>query len=543
MTHADRFLRPPSQVMRLARMGSAHASRLSFLRVMLRRMKNEAWHFDRSRWNVDDRGVGFAVYRAIGPTRTYSLVAFSHDLPDEMRSDRVIATAWDATFALVDGDVDDRDIARLAQNVPLQEAGRMTDREISLSRANRSVRLFNHVIDRLASGHQPDAAELDSVGYLMRTTAVYGSGKFGAQDYDVLAQRPELSVPFQAEMLSVWLIRWFSVDIVNHLARVAGGDQASRLDTALAQRLGVGNSTGLGMAPFLVRHPQLINNWITAKERALARVRAQVSADDHAVEAFHVALDNARQNAHVWTSSHPIQVEKLRNLRDDLSKLKAHITSWPNSDYPWDHLWHWAEQECSLEGQEAIASLMIEPHGDLIDDLVDTMSADEDIAPFIDGTEPLSSLAHVIETSYKWALEIDFSDPTQNTLFWYVSEEKLEPRVGNRNIDTGSELEQPLAIGQLVANLANAIKQWDGPDSVAAFLTANPDHRLAVRRVQYVRNRPYGEVQDNLIAAETLPIDLLRCKLAFFGASRFDPRSDKWVRISLFQGLPYPLEL
>jgi len=40
-----------------------------------------------------------------------------------------------------------------------------------------------------------------------------------------------------------------------------------------------------------------------------------------------------------------------------------------------------------------------------------------------------------------------------------------------------------------------------------------------------------------------LPIDILRCKLAFFGASRFDPRSDRWVRISLFQGLPYPDEL
>ena len=40
-----------------------------------------------------------------------------------------------------------------------------------------------------------------------------------------------------------------------------------------------------------------------------------------------------------------------------------------------------------------------------------------------------------------------------------------------------------------------------------------------------------------------LPIDLMRCKLAFFGAGRFDPRSDRWVRISLFQGEPYPSEM
>jgi hypothetical protein len=63
-----------------------------------------------------------------------------------------------------------------------------------------------------------------------------------------------------------------------------------------------------------------------------------------------------------------------------------------------------------------------------------------------------------------------------------------------------------------------------------------------VRRAQIAARHPYAEVQDNLIGADMLPIDLMRCKLAFFGASHFDPRSDKWVRISLFQGAPYPLD-
>ena len=54
---------------------------------------------------------------------------------------------------------------------------------------------------------------------------------------------------------------------------------------------------------------------------------------------------------------------------------------------------------------------------------------------------------------------------------------------------------------------------------------------------------PYAEIRDNLIGAEMRPIDLLRCKLAMFGAQRFDPRSDRWLRITLFQGAPYPHEL
>ena len=63
------------------------------------------------------------------------------------------------------------------------------------------------------------------------------------------------------------------------------------------------------------------------------------------------------------------------------------------------------------------------------------------------------------------------------------------------------------------------------------------------RRVQITAGHPFAEIRDNLIAGEMLPIDLLRCKLAFFGATRFDPRSDRWVRISLFQGAIYPDEL
>ena len=88
------------------------------------------------------------------------------------RSDRVIAHSWDATFTLFDGVPTAADIERLSWNVPKQEAGRVSNREISLSRANRSVRLFEHAVDSLAAGHQPDREQIEAVGYLMRTTAV-----------------------------------------------------------------------------------------------------------------------------------------------------------------------------------------------------------------------------------------------------------------------------------------------------------------------------------------------------------------------------------
>ena len=137
------------------------------------------------------------VLSATTPTRTYSLVAFAHDLPAEKRSDRVIAEAWDCTYALFDGVPTTADIARLKANVPLQEAGRVSEKELTLSRTNRSVRMFDHVVDRLADGAQPDEDMIIRVGYLMRTTAVYGSGKFGASDYARFATGPNLQPPFR----------------------------------------------------------------------------------------------------------------------------------------------------------------------------------------------------------------------------------------------------------------------------------------------------------------------------------------------------------
>ena len=145
-------LRAPDVVMRLARMGAAHQTRLSFLRAMLRCAARDGWRFTRPRFDIDARGVGVAIYCVAIGARTYSLVAFGHDLPAERRTDRVIAEAWDATFVLYDGVPGDAEVERLRQNVPRQEAGRYLPSELILARANRSVRLFERVVAALSAG-------------------------------------------------------------------------------------------------------------------------------------------------------------------------------------------------------------------------------------------------------------------------------------------------------------------------------------------------------------------------------------------------------
>lgn len=539
------LMRPPEVTMKLKRLGSAHQTRLSFMRALLRRLKRENWEFERSAWEIDEKGVGHAVYAARGPRHTYSLVAFAHDLPAEQRSDRVIATAWDATFCLFDGEPDAADIERLRKNVPFQEAGRVSDRELSLSRANRSVRLWEYVVEKLAAGEQPDSEKIRQVGYLLRTTAVYGSGKFGAADRYKIEQRELAGGPFRIEMLSVYLTRAFSLDLVEHMASVSGGDAAVTLQPALRRQFGVGNSTGLGMAPFLINHPALLHNWVSAREEALARVRALPSADSESSKAFLQFVQRAVLNVEDWHSAHPRQLEKIADLKNDLSHLSHYLERADvlKIEMPWDHLWRWAESSLSTEGQEQLASLMIEPHGELVDELTRLMDADEYGVFRINGSQTVGELKQLIEKNYDWALSVDYSQKNSSARFWYVSEEKLEPRLGERFSEEGVEYEQPLCTGRDVSNLFAVLKSQDAKSELADFLLVHPEHRHAIRRIQLQSHQQYSEIQDNLISAKVLPIDLLRCKLSFFGATHFDPRSDRWVRICMFQNAPFPNEL
>ena len=259
-------LRDPNIIMKLSRLGSFHQSKISFLRSFLEEFKN--WEFNRDLFDLDENGYGEAVYSLKKNKRIYSLICFVNALSDDERSDRVIATKWDAAFVLHDGIPTKKDISRLKINVPKQEVGRVSYKELTLSRANKSLRVFNHVVESLTNGKQPNNKILSDVGYLYRTTAVYGSGKFGLADRFRLKNRDEINGPFRLEMMLVYLIRQFTFDQVNHIAKCKNPQKSIQLDDKVSRSLGIGNSTGLGMAPFIVNHPTLLNNWILARETA-----------------------------------------------------------------------------------------------------------------------------------------------------------------------------------------------------------------------------------------------------------------------------------
>jgi hypothetical protein len=522
--------------MRLARMGASFPTRLSFMRTLIRQLSREDAHITRPVWQIDDHGFGRAVYSVEIGAHIYSLVAFSTPLAPDQRTDRVIAEAWDTSYVLFDGAPQQEDLERLAIAAPLQEAGRYTENDLILSRANKSVRLFEHVVDCLANGRQPDTNLIDAIGYLMRTTAVYGNGKFGIADRDTLIGRPVLDGPFRAEMLIVYLIRGFTHDLIEHIAQRRNPARAVPLDRAIKRHLGIGNATGLGMAPFLVSHPRLLHNWVVARESALARVRALPTATPESRGRTTDLIERVKRHLADWSVEDARHMKRIETLRSQFADLTRNLDDvWWQEPAPWDRLVRAAET-LSTDCQELVCALVLEPHGEFVDELETGMSDD---AP--DRIEPAMrtlDLLHLTSTHWSFALATDFGTQAETAQFWYVSEEKLEPRLGLRYHEAGADRELPLDIARRVQRLARDLAKNSADETVAAFLFRYPEHRYAARRIQIAAEYPYSEIHDNLISARCLPIDMLRFKLAFFGASKFDPRSDLWTRVTLYQGAP-----
>ena len=536
-------LRDPKFLMKLSKLGSFHQSKLSFLRSFLSEFKD--WKYSRDLFQLNDKGHGRVVYSFTKNKRTYSLICFANEIKDDERSDRVIATKWDAAFTLFDGIPSKEDIDRLNNNVPKQEVGRLSYKELTLSRANKSVRVFDHVVDSLSNGEQPNKDILSKVGYLYRTTAVYGSGKFGLADRFRIKNREEIRGPFRLEMMLVYLVRQFTFDQVNHIAKNKNPKLAVELDPAISRNLGIGNSTGLGMAPFIVNHPTLLNNWIHARETALKQIREIEQVSKNEIDIFYNCLIKSLKNITSWHTDSEFQKEKIKGLIEDLKKFIKFMKEdfkFQNS-YQFNQIYKWSEENLNDECIEYIVSMMMEPYDNIVNPLITQMSSDEEEHFNIPVDRTIEDLRNILENKYSEILKIDFLKDENNQNFWFISKNKEEPRIGDRYIDEGSDLEQPLAIARDINKLYEAVFTKKNSSKIGKFLKDNNHLRHVVRRAFIAEKFPYSEIQDNTIGSKLVPIDMLRLKLSFFGAIKFDPRSDKWLRICMFQGAPLPSEL
>ena len=343
----------------------------------------------------------------------------------------------------------------------------------------------------------------------------------------------------------VYLVRQFTFDQVNHIAKNKNPKLAVELDPAISRNLGIGNSTGLGMAPFIVNHPTLLNNWIHARETALKQIREIEQVSKNEIDIFYNCLIKSLKNITSWHTDSEFQKEKIKGLIEDLKKFIKFMKEdfkFQNS-YQFNQIYNWSEENLNDECIEYIVSMMMEPYDNIVNPLITQMSSDEEEHFNIPVDRTIEDLRNILENKYSEILKIDFLKDENNQNFWFISKNKEEPRIGDRYIDEGSDLEQPLAIARDINKLYEAVFTKKNSSKIGKFLKDNNHLRHVVRRAFIAEKFPYSEIQDNTIGSKLVPIDMLRLKLSFFGAIKFDPRSDKWLRICMFQGAPLPSEL
>jgi hypothetical protein len=198
----------------------------------------------------------------------------------------------------------------------------------------------------------------------MRTTAVYGSGKFGAADHNAMAGRPLMDGPFRVEMLAVWLIRAFVADLVEHMAACRAAVSGPCASPRSAPRAGhrQRHRPRHGALPRQPpRSPEQLDHRAGDGDRPRPRPASGPAAQR---DGFAAALAMAQVAAAGWRSNDPVQSAAWDALRGISWASADHVEAGAlDGERPWDALIRWAEEALSLEGQEACAALILEPHG------------------------------------------------------------------------------------------------------------------------------------------------------------------------------------
>lgn len=541
-------LRPAEVVCSAEDLGGARATRQSFARQLIRTMLNDRWSVRRTRFDIDEAGRGTAVYAVEAPDFPMSLVLFSQVIDESARTDRVIAESWDVTAALVEGDLSSEKIEEIRPQVTRQEEGRARPGTLIWGRANRSVRFFEQVVSALADGRQPDPHAFGLSPYLLRSTAFYSNGKFGMRDFEGYDEHHVLGVPYRGHMLAAWLFREFSYDLVEHCA-AARNPVAAKLNDQWRRYFGLGNATGLGLVPYAVNHPEILNSWLWAREYPLAMALTRRDAPDSAA-VRHVGALLERLTVYLAQqgTEEPTPFSSGLRLATALEPVRSFVSEYAASgtidgvatDTPWLAL-HTVAEGMGPEIRGIVATAITELTEELDDEIEAALRCVEDRD--VDPSVHLSDLLRHILDDYGWIDQFDPLDDIESDRFWFTSANSEEPRRGRTGVDPGIEVQHGVGVAVEVRRLRDAIRRLDPHVTVGEFLVEHPWFRGAVTRVQKVGPLPYGELHVNLRSSEFVPLNPQRLQLAVYGMENFTPQSTDWLRVTLFSGAPRAADL
>jgi len=541
--------RPANELMRPERLSAIQPSRMSITRSLMNRMLRERWNIRKERFDVDATGAGTVVYSIKTPRQEFSFIAFSFPPSRTARTGRIIGRAWDMMGTLNEGPATQADIDAVRNELPKLYRGRATPKSLVWARANRSMRVFDQTLAALASGRQPSVETLAQVCYLMRNTGLDGNGTFGTRSYPSLGADHPLGGVLQAQLVTAYLMREYSCDLVEHLARLQS-DKAVPLDSSIRRFLGVGNGSALGLIFFIQKHPRLIGSWLTAREEAIAKALGlPVGKGDSRIGTLLTLV----KRAIIFRREDRVVYETIANsadIADDLEQIAAALTELRDTGlvaahsekYPLSALARHLEDRIKPEALETYYSLLLELVPETADALAASVSGVDEVN--VVPSQTIGELIGLIKAQYQWALDIDMSVPDAYKYIWYKSETAEEPRRGAR-----AEVPEALDLGfdfcgGIQTLLANLRAEPDDKLSVARFLMRHPGDRYLVARIQALKELGYHTPVANINAENFTPIDLVRLMNA--GLHGVDKTRDflrRNLRGVLYHGAPTPDEI
>lgn len=537
-------LRDPDTLMTGPRLGAMKATRLSFANLLARQMIECRWNIQREEFVCDADGDGHAVYRIDAGSfpLTYIARCYAWDGIEKAgrRSDGAKRDMFGAIFL---GTPDRKRIDEEFATFDLRDAAVMRTRSdvTGWTPANRSVRYFDHVVDALVEGNQPDPAFLGSgTGYILRNGGYLGSGRQGSLSIEGLPEGHPFRHPFFADLFGLYMVRQVSIDLVNAVA-MARNPEAAQLQPNIARYIGVGNSSGQGMCVALQRWPEWVSAWLTVRELTLAYAMSKKPSASQIVR-----LDALLERACDYYGSIELQCEDYVVPTAEISRNMQTIRQWLKDDgkyLNWDRFVARIQDRFDTETAEQFNALLIELHPDFAYAVAGylplAMKQDRDVAPEV----MVGELRRLLRENYSWALHYDLRLSSTRQYFWYHSIDNGEQRRGERILDPHETFESFIDHIGLIQHLNNILTTYSDDQPIAEILMDFPDLHYALARVQYLSNMPYAEIRDNLIEQKFIPAHLIRFFLSSLGMESTSPLSIRYVRGVFFQGMPLPEEI
>lgn len=542
----DAPLRSAEVLMDPRRLGALQPTRLSAARSIYAKMAREGWQIELVDAQVDTGGAGQMVYRIDANGHIMHLIAFSYEPKLVDRSPRIIGSSWDVEGALIDGEVTAEDIEHTKNAIPRLYAGRATDDTLIWFRANRSIRVFDSVVEALVSGKQPDVEMIAEVGYLLRNTGLDGNGTFGTKDFQVYGSAHPLAIPFHAQLFTAYMMREISADLVNAIAKKRNAN-AAVLSSETKTSIAVGNGSALGLVLLTMNRPHIVHAWLQGYESLAAEVLSQqitATSYDEVEQMLTQAIDYKQHDEtpyEVFPRGTAVAVD-LRVLRRTLRWLWEENRD-RGAQHNFASVLHKAPSTLLPEAQELFRALMIElaPEPSVQAQLEQIFVNERKQA------DPIASIAELrsqIDEHFAWVASLPDAATTEKTRTWYKSRNSEEPRSGP--YWEVPELTNDLAVDlvELVTELRHRLQDFNGTERVGSFLVANPELGQVVGYVQNLTNSTYAVPRIDVRDTDFVPAHIIRLFNAFcFGLEKTHDVHQRNLRGLIYEGAHFREDL